>query len=304
VSTAGVHDRTRNYTLVGGFVLLMLAALLVWIAMLSGIGGRGDRYTVEYANVMGLSDGAPVSFEGYRVGRVEGIAPAAAGEAARFRVEISVESGWPIPEDSVARMVTSGLLSAVALDISSGESATLLEPGATIGSRERDDVFSVVSSAAGQMGELVRDLEPLLTELGEGAPEIVENVRLLTERLNDTALRLQELVGDANVARVEGILGELERASRTAANLAGDLRDTRGDLDSLLGRVDELVGANQADVRQAIVDLRRTTGALARSADSFSDNLVSVSQNLVEFSDDVRRDPSVLVRGRSEGDAD
>ena len=63
-----------------------------------------------------------------------------------------------------------------------------------------------------------------------------------------------------------------------------------------------MVGSNQADLRQAVVDLRATTGALARSADHFSDNLVTASQNLVEFSDDIRRDPSVLVRGRSEGD--
>ncbi len=117
MSTAGVHDARRNYVLVGGFVILMLAALIVWIALLSGRTGSTDTYEVGYANVMGLSDGAPVSFQGYRVGKVERIRPGAPGTEHAFVVEISVVEGWKIPDDSVARMVASGLLAAVAVDI-------------------------------------------------------------------------------------------------------------------------------------------------------------------------------------------
>lgn len=299
MSTAGVHDPARNYTLVGGFVLLMIVVGVVAVVLLSGISGSTDRYLVPYANVMGLGDGAPVSFQGYRVGRVESIGPA---EDGGFLVEISVERGWPIPEDSVARMVASGLLAAVALDITAGESETLLTPGDRIQGRERDDVFSVVSKAASQLGDMIRSLDPLMTELSDGAPEIVANVRELTEQLNETATRLDTIVSDGNAKRVDAILAELQGASRSVSSLAAELKGTRADFDALLERVDGVVGSNQADLRQAVVDLRATTGALARSADHFSDNLVTASQNLVEFSDDIRRDPSVLVRGRSEGD--
>jgi phospholipid/cholesterol/gamma-HCH transport system substrate-binding protein len=302
VSSAGVHDPKRSYTLVGGFVLLMLAALVLWIALISGRTGATDRYTIAWTNVMGLVDGSPVSFQGYRVGRVERIGPAADGGRA-FEVEISVERGWSIPEDSVARMVSSGLLSAIVVDITGGESETPLVPGARIESRERDDVFTVVSTAAEQMGELVRELEPLIRELEQGAPEIVGNVRELTETLNETAGRLSELISEANAARVETILSELASASRSAAKVAGELRETGDALDSLLARVDSVVAENETDLRQLVVDLRDSAAALARGADSLSDNLVTTSQNLVEFSDDIRRDPSVLVRGRADGDA-
>lgn len=313
MSTAGVHDARRSYTLVGGFVMLMLALLILWIALLSGRTGSTDTYEIGYANVMGLSDGAPVSFEGYRIGKVERIRPGVPGEneeagedgdAHAFVVEISVEQGWRIPEDSIARMVASGLLSAVAVDISSGQSTTALKPGARVDSRERADVFAVVSDAAAQMAELVRDLEPLMTELMDGAPEIVSNVRVLTESLNETADQLGELVSDENAARVGTILAELEDASRSSATLAREFRKTRADLDALLSQMDDTVGENRADLRRTAMDLRNTTSALARGADAVSNNLVTASQNLSEFSDDIRRDPSVLIRGRSDGDED
>jgi phospholipid/cholesterol/gamma-HCH transport system substrate-binding protein len=302
VSTAGVHDPRRSYTLVGAFVLLMLAALVLWIALISGRTGAIDRYTIAWTNVMGLVDGSPVSFQGYRVGRVERIGPTGEGAARGFEVEISVKRGWPIPEDSVARMLSSGLLSALVVDIAGGESQTLLAPGARIESRERDDVFTVVSAAAGQMGELVRSLDPLIRELEEGAPEIVGNVRTLTNTLNETAGRLSGLVSEGNAARVETILSELASASRSAASVASELRQTGEDLDALLTRVDGVVAGNESDLRQLVADLRDSAAAIARGADSLSDNLVTASQNLVEFSDDVRRDPSVLVRGRAAGD--
>ena len=71
MSTPGVRDGARNYVIVGAFVLLMLLALVLWIALLSGRTGATDRYTIAYTNVMGLAEGAPVSFQGYRIGKVE-----------------------------------------------------------------------------------------------------------------------------------------------------------------------------------------------------------------------------------------
>lgn len=302
MSTPGVRDGARNYLIVGAFVLLMLVALVLWIALLSGRTGATDRYTIAYTNVMGLAEGAPVSFQGYRIGKVERIAPATEGDGSSFHVDVSVRSGWHIPSDSVAHMVSSGLLAAVAIDIESGESEDLVAPGGRLLSEERNDVFAVVSSVAAQMADLVEDLEPLLKEIGEGAPEIVANVRELTEKLNETAGRLNGIVSDANATRVTSILEELERASRTAASLASNFEQTRAGLDDLLASADSLVDENRSDVRRVVAALRDTLDAFARGADTLSANLETASQNLVEFSDDIRRDPSVLLRGRLEGE--
>lgn len=302
MSTGGIRDDTRNYVLVGAFVLAALAALLAWIALLSGRTGAMDHYVIVYSSVMGLSEGAPVTFQGYRIGTVEEIGPAQADGGRGFEVAIAVRRGWPIPENSIARMVTSGLLAAVVIDIRAGDSGQVVEPGGRIAGREREDVFVAVSQVAGRLGDFVADLEPLMDALEEGAPGILADARSLTGKLNETADRLNEIVSSANSGRVSNILREFESASRSAASLARELESTRKGLDDLLVEVDGTVRENRGDLRQSILDLRDTLAAFARGADVLSVNLETASQNIAEFSDDLRRDPSVLVRGREAGD--
>ena len=84
-------DDRRNYILVGAFVLAMLVALVVWIGTLSGVGGSTDSYWIRYSNVMGLSSGTQILFEGYPVGRIESITPQSSAEGGGFRLDVSVE---------------------------------------------------------------------------------------------------------------------------------------------------------------------------------------------------------------------
>ena len=97
----------RNYLIVGSFVIAMLAALVIWISLLTGRTGATDRYHVHYANVMGLAEGSEVLFEGYPVGLIDRISAAGGGEDRRFRVDVDVRRGWPIPADSVASITAS-----------------------------------------------------------------------------------------------------------------------------------------------------------------------------------------------------
>ncbi len=60
-----MKEANRNYTAVGAFVLSMLAALVMWFAILSGAAGSTDRYYIFWDNVMGLKPGTQILFEGY-----------------------------------------------------------------------------------------------------------------------------------------------------------------------------------------------------------------------------------------------
>ena len=155
----------RNYLIVGGFVIAMLAALVIWISLLTGRPGATDRYHVHYANVMGLAKGSEVLFEGYPVGLIDRISAAEGGEDRRFRVDVDVRRGWPIPADSVARITAGGLLSAVVIDIRAGSDPTALPAGSEIAGQEATNLFAAVSAAAGDVDALIRDLEPLIDSL-------------------------------------------------------------------------------------------------------------------------------------------
>ena len=82
-----------NYVIVGGFVLAMLAGLIVALAMLTGRTGATDAYYVVYRNVTGIKFGT----------QVEEVVPEPSAGGMRFRVDFSVKEGWQIPEEQHRR---------------------------------------------------------------------------------------------------------------------------------------------------------------------------------------------------------
>ena len=252
----------RNYLIVGAFVIAMVAALAIWISLLTGRTGATDRYHIHFANVMGLAEGSEVLFEGYPVGLIESISAAGDDEDRRFRVDVAVRRGWPIPADSVARITAGGLLSAVVIDIRAGNDPTVLPAGGEIAGQEASNLLAAMSAAAGDVDGLIRDLQPLIDSLSEGVPVIVDNL----------------------------------------ANATGDLRGTRERLDEALDRVNALLQQNRDGLEQSVDDLRHTLAAVARHIDAVSRNLDETTRNLAEFSYQIRRDPSLLLRGRSTDD--
>lgn len=57
-----------NYVVVGAFVLAMLVALVVSLAVLMGRTGATDDYYAVYRNVTGVKFGTQVLYEGYPIG--------------------------------------------------------------------------------------------------------------------------------------------------------------------------------------------------------------------------------------------
>ncbi|MCP4044105.1 MAG: MCE family protein, partial [Gammaproteobacteria bacterium] len=143
-----------NYLMVGSFVLLTVIGLMVFLYMVTGSSGPADRYRIQYRHVAGIKFGTAVYYEGYRVGQVEKITPEWEVGSLRYRVDISVIRDWEIPADSVARMMASGLLSAISIDIHQGQSRELLKPGGVIRGEEGGDIFSLMHTVALEFNQL------------------------------------------------------------------------------------------------------------------------------------------------------
>jgi len=139
---------TINYTAVGAFVLVLFALVLTVLYQITGRRGPTDEYHAQYDNVEGIKYGTPDLYEGYPIGQVSEVLPVKSAQGTRFRLSLAVQNGWRIPADSEARVVKSGLLSAVAIDIREGDSASALSPGAEITSRGASDRSSVSRSGA------------------------------------------------------------------------------------------------------------------------------------------------------------
>ena len=293
-----MREARRNYLLAGTFVLAMLGALIVWLALLTGRTGATDPYHVFFRNVMGIGDGTSVAFQGYPVGQVTGIQPVAEGG---FRVDLDVKSGWRIPDDSVARIAASGLLSAQIVNVAAGVSERALRPGDRIASEEGGDLFAQMGALADELSTLGRRMQPLLDSLSEELPALAADARSLVARLDVTVVQVQRIVGRSDDEGVGAVVADVGTAAEGLAELSTGLRQTQQRLDALLGSVEGVVARSAPQIEASLSDLHEALDAAARHADSIAQNLEGTSRNLNEVSGQVRRNPGVLLRGRDGG---
>jgi phospholipid/cholesterol/gamma-HCH transport system substrate-binding protein len=288
-----MRDDQRNYAIVGAFVIAMTAGLVVWIAVLAGRTGATDDYHVHFANVMGLSSGTQVLYQGYPVGMIEDIRSTVREGRQVFRLDLGLQRGWRIPEDSVATIAASGLLSAVVVNVRAGASETPLEPGSEISSVEAPDLFAAMSSVAEDVGELI----------GEGGPEIIADLEAFTAKLNETLARIDGFLSEENERRIEDTLENLESTSVSFAAVSGELEQTRLRVDELLDSVNGMVEENRRPVGQAAVDLHESLESVSRHIEAIAYNLEVTTRNMNEFSRQIRENPGLILRGRASGDA-
>lgn len=296
----GLRRDTVNYTLVGIVVVAAIALLLLGLALITGRSVASDDYLVRYRNVTGLRYGAPVFYEGYRIGQVGEITPERTAEGTRYKVELALRRDWPIPADSTAQLQSSGLLADVSIGIREGASREMLKPGAELRGAEGADIFAAMNQLAGEVTTLTRtQITPLIRSLSErvdsitgaideGAPVILDQTRVLLERLNQASSGLNEVLKPENRAAVGAILGE-------ARNLASELRKTRETLDRALGDLAGIASENRPDVRRAVQDLASVLASLSSRMDVITHHLESSSRNLDEFSREIRRHPNRLI---------
>lgn len=291
---------TVNYTIVGLVVLAALGLLIASLFAITGRGGAATDYTVVYRNVTGLGYGAPVFYEGFRIGQVEGITPERKDGKTSYRVTLALRRDWPIPADSVAALASSGLLADVAIAIKEGSAKQLLEPGAELRGQESADVFAALNELAGEVTTLTRHkITPLVETLStrvdsitgtidNQTPLLLGEAQTLLERLNVAAVSMQEVLGPGNR---ENIAATLENVRGVTANL----EKTRAELDRMLANLDAIAAENRPVLRDAVRDLSHITSAISRRIDAIAHNLESSSRNFDEFTREIRKSPNRLL---------
>ena len=287
-----------NYLAVGTFVVAMLVATIAAIAILSGRTGATHSYFTSYDHVSGLKVGSKVLFMGFPVGQIERIrSDRDKASGSNFLVEISALSDWSIPIDSVARIRTSGLLSAVAIDIRAGESEEMLEPGGRIQGQARVDVFAAITDAANTLRDLTEsDIRPfiknvskyintfgqalskdgsaLIADLAVVADKLEQRGPQLIENVYDVAERAREMLGPPNSENLSNLLADMATASRNVAELTSDerLSQTVGNIQRASANLDELLGEETvAKVRRALDDVANA----ARNVAALSSELIA-----------------------------
>ena len=314
-----MKDSRINYVMVGSFVLAMLVALVVVVALLTGRTGSTDSYYTRMDNVAGIKYGTKVTYEGFAVGQVEAITPMRLDGKTSFKLELAVQHDWPIPKDSIARVAASGILAAVTVDIKGGKDAEMLKPGTDIAAGPAANIFAVMNDVAGQVADLNQNaLKPLLFSLTQQvgtlgvilekhAPEMVSNMLAVTADLAAKTPRItadvERMTGTlSNKVVTDGNAEQIRRSLTNVAELSAGLQESRQKIDSMLTSLDKTVTGNKDNIDQSLKDLRHTLQAVSRNIDSVTYNLDGTTRNLHEFSRQIRDNPGVLIGGSKRGE--
>ncbi len=307
------NDRV-NYVLVGGFVLAMIAALVMSIAMLTGRTGVTDTYYTRYADATGLKFGSQVLYMGYPVGQVEDIRPVLEDGRIAFEIELAIArefAHWNVPRDSEAQVRAAGLLAAVTIDIRAGQSSEPLKPGDRIRGVARPDVFGAVSETAdtvreltltslkpllenlnhyvsgfGQVlesrgGPLVDNLSALSGEMASRAPEVIDEFLATTRGVRQVSARLEAVLSEDNARKLGSVVDNVLAASEDMAELSGNARAQLARIldDESTARVRQVV----ANLDLAGVDLAATSARARGGVDTVlsDDNVARLERALV-----------------------
>jgi len=318
-----------NYAVVGSFVLIVAASFFVFLYQITGSSGPTDKYYVTYNNVAGIKFGTPVSFEGYQIGQVEEIIPIRQDGKTNYRLALSIKEDWPVPQDSVAKIIASGLLAAVTIDIEEGVSDILLEPESEIESREATNLFAAVNEVAEDIRSISKDgIKPLLDNLNNkinsisyeftdltkntvrpmvekisiqiDKSDIVNKVDKLINNLNQTSEILKKMINNRNQENLASFLDSMSDISANTDELVGNLDETRKTMDIVLENVGDMVETNSNKLDSSLTDLQKTLSVISTHIDAITHHLEGSSRNMHEFTRQIKENPGLLIRGSAQ----
>jgi phospholipid/cholesterol/gamma-HCH transport system substrate-binding protein len=297
----------------GIFMAAGVAALVGGLVVLAGmkLGEKRDRYLIRYqeaaVSLSGLDVGSPVKYSGIGVGRVERVR-IDPDDVSVILVEISLDHRTPVAEDTRANLGSQGITGLKYIELSRGSAAARVrKPGEEIpaGTSLFDSLANQAGDIADKVGvvlDRVADLsgpdmkdriarvldrtESLLATMDATLTENRVALGTLAERLAGTATQIEklseELAGSAR--RVNRLLDESTLLVKNARLTPERLNQVLESGAAVLGSMNSVLTQSRRDLVEAIGYLRET-----------AENTSALSQKL-------RDDPSLLLRGESDGD--
>ena len=264
-------------------VLVVFAGLRFW--------EKHDHYVVYFEDsVLGLEDGAPVTFAGIKVGTVDDIA-VAPDDLRKVKVTLSIKRGTPIRTDTTATLTSAGLIGVKAVDLHGGDvRAPRLAPGGTIAAglttldrlERRAELLADQSVAILEHARKVAANLEALTEPSQfdGLGEVVTSARAASANLAAASGELRSMLAE-NRAPLRRTVASVEHAAgRAAALVDGEVPRLLGDAGALVDDVRDVVRSSSPYLRSSMFDLRQA------------------ARSLKELARDLRQRPSRLLFAR------
>lgn len=299
-------ERDANYTAVGAFVILVtvMAALFVyWYSE-----GRERRSYTTYeiyfqGSVTGLSEGGSVRYMGVEVGRIRRIR-LDRRSADRVQVIAQIDEAAPISEQTAAELsllsVATGLLYIDLRQNTTGREVLAPVPS------ENYPVINTVRSRIDAFLESLPDITISAADLMERAQQIFspQNTESLADMIQNLHATSEAL--PATMQRVDALIDELGRTSRSVRQLAASVETSTGEITPQVRQLAEKLGATAAHLEQTSSSIEKFVEDNSASIGGFTrDGLPQLQRMIGEASDaaaefrelsrSLKEDPSQLI---------
>ena len=277
-------ETRSNYVMVGAVTVALLAGTLLFIVWLAGLSNKATKCYDIYFNqaVGGLNKGSNVTFSGVPVGQVKKIS-LLPNRPEFVWVRIDVDEQTPVLQGTTAQIKGVGFtgVSEIQLDGAVKGAPPITQPG--------PQGCAVVPSATGGLGALLNS-----------APELIERIQRLTERLT-------ELLSDKNQNSIADILENLDRTTKVLADRAPDLADAIADarvaarnagvaaqkFGVLADSTNQLINEQG---KPAAEDLRKSIASIQQAADNLNAMISDARPGVQNFSKSTLPEANRMVR--------
>nr|WP_290222832.1 MlaD family protein [Trichocoleus desertorum] len=297
-----MRTRTVREGSVGLLILLglgLFGALILWLRGLS-VGNRTYQVIVEFTNVAGLQEGAPVRYRGVVIGKIEAVRPGPNGVDVFLQIS---SSDFVIPSDVIVEANQSGLISETSIDITPRK----ILPQGAIAARPlaaNCDPAVIVcdgSRLKGQIGISVDELIRASIKFADlySDPTFFTNVNAAAKNTAEAAAAVSQLSKEVAVLS-KSTQTNLNTVSASAVTTAAALSEAATQVGLTANQVSGLVASNRNTLAETLNTIQQTSEQLQTTVQGFSpvlsrfeqstllNNLEALSLNAIQASANLR----------------
>lgn len=264
-------DTNVNYTIVGVFVVALVAAIvfgIIWLS--SGLSTTQNTYYEIYMkeSVAGLSVDSVVEFNGVNVGTVKKI-EIDSHDPRLVYVLLSVKDKTPVSQGTKATLNTKGF---------TGVAYVALE----------DD-----GSNPKPLVKLPNEPYPIINTSPSFFWRIDTGMKKLNENVTKVTKSLQALLDDENLQSIKEILIDVRHVTRTLATNTEQINTILHNTAQASGQILPVMQSSQEMLRNLNTQVIPAAAKAMVNLDLITENLSAVSRELKE-------NPAVMIRGKTE----
>ncbi|KQR95058.1 mammalian cell entry protein [Chryseobacterium sp. Leaf180] len=295
--------------------LIALLAIVGFVILFQFMKGRSlfttdNIFYAKYDNVEGLTQSAPVSINGLKVGQVDKIIPITAKDGKlSFVVKITADDGFEFSKNSLLEIFEPGLMSGKEMRINLAYGGAIAQDGDTLRSGYKLGTLSSLSSQVGPVKDQVQVVLHRVDSLMTNANMLVnaqnrQEIEALLRNLNATVGALQTTAGSVNrlvgnndpkLQRVLDDASVTMKSGKTTLDKYGNLAESI-DTQKLNATVANL-DATVSKLNQVVTGIDNGQGSMGKllKDEQLYNNLNSATSNLNSLVEDMKANPKRYI---------